>query len=364
MRKSHAEPLRKLQRFSSMHIRYFAVASTGLLAIAACSPSEPKTADAAPMRMAGTVYTIKDTTVQTEFAADGVAEPLRQATLSTKLMGTVLSVSVKEGDAVSAGQPLVRIDARDLSAKQAQVAASIADAQAMRSDAATQAGRMRALYADSAATRAQLDAAETGLARANAGVNAAQASAAEVTAMTAYSVVRAPFAGIVTNRFVDPGAFAAPGAPLITVQDGTQLRISASATPDMAQKVHRGQMLNATVEGTSTMARVEGVVPSTSGNMYTINAIVANQRGTILPGSTATLSLPQGPRTALLVPSSSVSRSGDLTGVTVRAPDGDQTRWVRLGRTQGNMVEVNSGLHAGDQIVVPATSPAPASGSR
>lgn len=321
-------------------------------------------AEAAPVRVPGAVYTIKDTTVQAEFDADGVAEPLRQATLSTKLMGTILSVSVKEGDAVASGQSLVRIDARDLSAKQAQVAASIADAEAMRSEAATQAGRIRALYVDSAATRAQLDAVETGLARANAGVHAAQASAAEVSAMTAYSVVRAPFAGIVTHRFVDPGAFAAPGAPLVTVQDGTQLRISASATPDIAQKVRRGQMLNATVEGMATTARVEGVVPSTSGNMYTINAIVANPRGTILPGSTATLSLPQGARTTLLVPSRAVSRSGDLTGVMVRAPDGDQTRWVRLGHTMRSMVEVISGLRAGDQIVVPAVVPAAASGSR
>ena len=353
-----------------MHIRYLAVASTGLLAVAACSPSQPREADAAPVRVPGTVYTLRDSTVQGEFAADGVAEPLRQATLSTRLMGTILSVLVKEGDAVSAGQPLVRIDARDLSAKQAQVAASIADAQAMRTDAATQARRIQALYADSAATRAQLDAAETGLARANAGVNAAQASAAEVSAMTAYSVVRAPFAGIVTNRFVDPGAFAAPGAPLVTVQDGTQLRISASATPDIAAKIRRGQMLSATIEGVQGMARVEGVVPSTSGNMYTINAIIANPKGTILPGSTATLSLPQGPRTALLVPARAVSHSGDLTGVTVRAPGGDEIRWVRLGRVTGNMVEVNSGLHAGDQIVVPPASPAspvspaPASGSR
>jgi RND family efflux transporter MFP subunit len=265
---------------------------------------------------------------------------------------------VKEGDAVSAGQPLVRIDARDLSARQAQVAASIADAQAMQTEAATQAHRMQALYADSAATRAQLDAAVTGLARANAGVKSARASAAEISAMSAYSVVRAPFAGIVTNRFADPGAFAAPGAPLITVQDGNQLRISASATPDIAAKIRRGQMLTATIEGVQSIARVEGVVPSTSGNMYTINAIVANPRGSILPGSTATLSLPQGPHTALLVPARAVSQSGDLTGVTVRAPGGDEVRWVRLGRTTGNMVEVNSGLHAGEQIVVPPASPA------
>ncbi len=347
-----------------MHIRFYSVSAAGLLALAACSPSRSEIAGAAPARSPGAAYTLKDTTVQAVFDADGVAQPLRQATLSTKLMGSVVTVLVTEGDAVSAGQPLVRIDARDLAAKQAQVAASIADAEAIRSDAATQAGRIRSLYADSAATRAQLDAVETGLARANAGVHAARASAAEVSAMTAYGVVRAPFAGIVTRRFVDPGAFAAPGAPLVTVQDGTQLRISATVTPDIARQIRRTQLLTATVEGVPTLARVEGVVPAATGNLYTINALVANARGTSLSGSAATLSLPQGMRTALVVPAGAVSRSGDLTGVTLRTADGDQRRWVRLGHTTGGVVEVISGLRAGDVVVVPPAVVTPAAVQR
>ncbi|HWE43592.1 MAG TPA: biotin/lipoyl-binding protein, partial [Gemmatimonadaceae bacterium] len=139
--------------------------AAGALLVAACGSPKTETSESAPPRVAGTVYTVKDTVIDATFEASGTAAPVRQATLSTKLMGTVLEVLVKEGDQVSAGQPLVRIDARDLAAKQAQVGASIADAEAMRRDAATQAARMRALYADSAATRAQLDAAETGLAR-------------------------------------------------------------------------------------------------------------------------------------------------------------------------------------------------------
>lgn len=348
-----------------MHTRFTVTAGAALLAtVAACSPSEPKSAEAAPARVAGTVYTVNDTSVQAVFDADGVAEPLREATLSTKLMGTVLSVLVKEGDAVSAGQVLARIDARDLSAKQAQVAASIADAEAMRRDAATQAGRIRALYADSAATRAQLDAVETGLARAEAGVNAARASAAEVSAMRAYSVIRAPFAGIVTRRFVDPGAFAAPGAPLVTVQDGTQLRVSASATPEIARALRRDQMVNAVIEGIIVQARIEGVVPASAGNLYTINALVPNPGGTILPGSTASLLLPQGEQVMRVVPVRAVSRSGDLTGVTVRTPEGDATRWVRLGRTMGPVVEVTAGLRAGDQVIVPPSVTASVKGGR
>ena len=345
-----------------MTIRFIAGAS-GLVVAAACSTSTPELPLARPPRAAGTTYIVKDTTIQARFEASGVAAPMRQATLSTKLMGTVLSVAVHEGDAVAEGQPLVRIDARDLAAKEGQVTASIAEAEAMYREAKAQTGRIRALYTDSAATKSQLDAAETGLARAEAGARAARAAATELGAVRAYAVVRAPFAGIITKRFVDPGAFAAPGAPLIAIQDGRQLRITANATPDMARSIRRGQHIDALIEGRAVEAIVEGVVPSAAGNLYAINALVANAGGIILPGSTATLRLPVGARTGIVVPSVALVREGDLTGVTLRTPDGDRTRWVRLGGVDGTMVEVSAGLRAGDVVVVP-TSGAPVAPKR
>lgn len=330
-----------------------AACSSLLLLAAACSSPPPEAKEPSGVRAPGVVFTVRETSLEATFEASGIAAPLRQATLGTKLMGTVLEVFVKEGDAVAAGQPLVRIDARDLVAKQAQGAASIADAEAMQQEAITQAGRIRALYADSAATQAQLDAAETGLARADARLRASRAAAEELRALSSYAVVRAPFAGVATRRFVDPGAFAAPGAPLISVQDGHQLRITVNATPDAARGVRRGQTIGAKIEDRPVTAVVEGVVPAASGNLYAINALVANPGGGILPGSTATLLLPAGMRTGLVVPARAISRQGDLTGVIVRTAEGDETRWVRIGQTLGTMIEVNAGLRSGEQVVVP-----------
>jgi RND family efflux transporter MFP subunit len=303
---------------------------------------------------------VSDTVIDATFDAAGVAEPFRQATLSTKLMGTVVAVDVREGDVVTAGQTLVRIDARDLAAKEAQVAASVADADANQREALAQATRIRALYADSAATRAQLDAVETGLARAEAGARAARAAAAELGAVSEYATVRAPFAGVVTARFVDPGAFAAPGSPLITVQDVTRLRITANAAPDAVRSLRRGASILATIEGRDVNAIIEGVVPAAAGNLYTVNAIVANANRALLAGSTASLRLPLGQRPALVVPAGALRREGDLTGVIVRTASADELRWVRVGHVSASMAEVTSGLRAGDTIVVPAPSaPAP-----
>jgi RND family efflux transporter MFP subunit len=338
-------------RISSKNLAHFGLATA--IVVAACGSPSHEAARSAPIHVAGAVYTVNDTTLRATFDAAGVAAPLQQATLSTKIMGTVTQVLVHEGDVVRAGQTVVRIDARELTAKSAQASASVTEAEAMQRDATTQAGRIRALYADSAATRAQLDAVETGLARADAALSAARAAAAELGAVSSYAEIRAPFGGVITKRFVDPGAFAAPGAPLVTVQDVSQLRLTASAAPEDVAALRRGQRIDATIEETAVRATIEGVVPATTGNLYTVNARVPNPTGALLAGGTATLSLPLGARTALVVPAAAVSRTGDLTGVTVRTAEGDVTRWIRLGRNAGAVVEVLAGLRSGDQVVLP-----------
>jgi RND family efflux transporter MFP subunit len=302
--------------------------------------------------MTGTALVIRDTTITAALEASGIAEPMASATLSTKVMGTVLAVLVREGDRVTAGQPLVRIDARDLMAKSDQVGAAIASAQAARHEAELAAGRMRALFADSAAPRAQLDAAEAGLARAEAGVRAAQAGQAELAAIADYAVVRAPFAGTVTQRLADPGAFAAPGTPLVTVQDQRQLRVVVTTTPAAASVLKRGAAVPVRIEGTLASARVEAVVPAASPGLYTINAIVDNRGLTYATGGAATVLIPQGARSAVLVPNHAVRREGDLTGVDVVRGGQVSTRWIRLGHEHNEMVEVLAGLRAGDTIQV------------
>ncbi len=320
--------------------------------VAACgggTPERPGGQAAEPA--AGPTIAIQETTITASFDAAGVAEPVERATLSTKLMGSVTSVAVQEGDRVRRGQVLARIDARDVDAKRAQVEAGIVAAEAMYNDAVTQAARFRALYADSAATRYQLDQVETGLARAEAGLRTAQAARSELDAVGSYASVTAPFAGVITARYMDPGAFAAPGAPVVEVQDASRLRISVSVPPRVAQGLRRGQKLDATIEQQPASATVEGVVPAQGGGVYTVNALVANPAGAFLPGSAATLAIPDGKRTAILVPATALVREGDLVGVRVRTGTASELRWIRIAAPRaGGVVEVLSGLRAGDLI--------------
>ncbi|MBV6522861.1 MAG: Multidrug resistance protein MdtE [Gemmatimonadaceae bacterium] len=335
---------------------------TGILvAVAACTP-EPdiaRTANGAPAPPPSTgkggeatEYVVRDSTIDATLDASGVAEPYAQSTLSTKMVGTVIAVLVKEGDRVRSGDPLVRIDARDLDARRDQVLASIASAEAAQHAAELSVTRMRALFADSAAPRAHLDAAEAALARALAGVNAARASQAELGAIASYALVRAPFDGVVTQRAVDPGAFAAPGTPLLTIQDDSRLRLTVAVPPSAAHGLHRGAAIAASVEGIPARAVLEGVVPA-AGSLYAVNAIVPNANGRFLSGSAAELHLITGKRSARFVPSRAIVREGDLTGVRLKASAGPLLRWVRLGRPVGDLIEVTAGLDAGAVVLVP-----------
>jgi RND family efflux transporter MFP subunit len=299
-------------------------------------------------------FTVRDTTISATFESAGIAEAIARATLSTKLMGSVTDVLVREGDRVRKGEPLVRIDARDVEARRAQVDAGIAAAEASYQDARSQAERFRALYDDSAATRYQLEQVETTLARADAGLETARASRAELDAVRAYAEVSAPFSGVVTRRFVDPGAFAAPGAPLVEVQDASRLRISVTLPPAVAAPLRPGTPLEASIEDRPARAVLEATVPAPTGAVYTLNAIVENPSGEFLPGSAATIRVPDGSRHAILIPASALVREGDLTGVRVKTSLGSELRWVRAmdaGSGPGGMIEIVSGLKPGDVIL-------------
>ena len=330
--------------------------AAGALFATACGSPGPEVRSVAAEPPAGALYVVPDTTIDAVLEAAGVAEAYAQATLSTKLMGMVIAVLVREGDRVAFGQPLVRLDARDVAAKRTQVEAVVAAAEAVLGEATTHARRIRALYADSAATRAQLDAAETGLSRSEAGVRAARAGAAELEALDDYTLVRAPFAGIVTRRFVDPGAFAAPGAPLVAMRDDSRLRVTVMVAPAAVRGLARGTAVTATVEDSAVAGTVEGVVPAAAGNLYMVNAVVPNPDGTLLAGSAATLALPQGRRPAVMVPLAALRREGDLVGVTLRGPNGDDVRWIRLGAAHGDLVEVVAGVRPGERVVIPAAA--------
>lgn len=333
-------------------IRSTAIVLAAAVVVAACAPADARvTNDTSSVTASGEVITIADTTLTSTLEATGIAAPLREATLSTKLMASVVGVDVLEGSVVRAGQVLVRLDARDLAAKREQVQAGLSAAQAMHTQASAQVARIRSLHQDDAAPTAMLEQAETQFAQATAGLRAAQAASAELAAVESYAALTAPFAGTVTARFVDPGAFAAPGAPLVHLQDASQLRITVHVSPNIARTLARSARVEVRIEGQSDVATVEGIVPA-MGGLLAINALVDNRDGRHPANGAATLAMPTGTQRGIAVPEAALIREGDLVGVLLRTNDGDVRRWIRTGATSNGLVAVTAGLRVGDQVVI------------
>ena len=194
---------------------------TGMM-VAACGRSDDARHTEAGAGVTGALFVVPDTMVADVLPVSGIAQPVQQSTLSTKLMGTVTAVSVVEGATVRAGQVLVARGSPGAAGEPGagrSLAGGRGGRPARREDpGGPHAGALRR----QCGAKAQLDAAETGLARAQAGMDAARAAGSELAAVTGYAEIRAPFSGRLTRRFVDVGAFAAPGAPLVTVEDGSR----------------------------------------------------------------------------------------------------------------------------------------------
>jgi hypothetical protein len=142
------------------------------------------------------------------------------------------------------------------------------------------------------------------------------------------------------------------------VDDVSRLRVEVTAAPDQVRELKRDAEVDLRIEGLPVRGTVEGVVPGQGGNMAKVNVIVANRDHRILAGSAATVLLPQGMASVLVVPGAALVREGDLVGVAVVVADRAERRWVRVGRTiPGGLVEVLSGLSVGDMVLVRATVP-------
>lgn len=338
-----------------MGFRSFLLTVSTIPILAACAETPAAESPAVAAADPGMIVVVHDTILPDAVDASADAEPLRESTLSTKLMGHVVEVAVREGDYVRAGALLVRLDDRDIGARHEQAQAALRSSEAALEEATLQAGRLRALFADSAAPRAQVDAAEAGLVRAEQSVRAARAGAREVESLADYSAIRAPFSGTIVQRFVDPGALAAPGTPLIRIEDASRIRLMAPVAPSVASRVRRGATIEVSIEGVRTSGIVEAVLPARSASLVTVQVIVDNAGGRYSSGSAATVSVPGEARKAMLVPVAALVHTGELAGVRIQAGGAVMTRWLRLGRVHGDLVEVLSGLSAGDSVVVPVS---------
>lgn len=269
---------------------------------------------------------------------------VEHATLSTRVAATVAAVHFREGQRVVRGQVVVSLSDPDLRG-------AVAAAEAGLATASVQEQRIRTLLAQRAATQAELDQATAQRAQAEAGAIAARTN-------LSYAQLRAPFAGTIRARKVEPGDLVGPGQPLMDLE-GDSLELSANLSEAEASGLSLGATVTFEADGTQGTATVtaltQGGDPVT--HRRSIRARVLRAGGELRAGAFARLALKgggqvggqSGPRA--WVPRTALVERGDLTGVFVAAEGHAELRWIAVGEAVGEGMAVRAGLKDGDKVV-------------
>ena len=303
-------------------------------------------------------------------AYDGVVEALRQTTVAAQVPGPIVRLAVKAGDRVTAGQLLVQLDARAAAQSAEASSAQVQAARAALDVAAKELERQRKLFADRFISQAALDRAEAEFraAQAQAGAQVAQAEAART--QTGFYTVRAPYAGVVADVPVTLGDMAMPVLVLITLYDPAALRVTDAVPMSAAARVSAGAAVRVELPALPTAQRMVAparvqVLPAADAGTHTVTvrADLAPKVEGLVPGQFARLWLPAaGAGDAVSaaaaaggaspwVPISAVVRRAELTGLYVLDAEGRPLlRQVRLGRSDGERVEILAGLSAGERV--------------
>ena len=291
---------------------------------------------------------------------DGVVEALRQTTIAAQVSGPIVELAVKAGDTVKAGQLLLRIDARAAEQSAAAGEAQVGAARAQLALATRELERQRQLFEQHFISRAALDRAQAEFDATKAQVASQIAGAQAVRTQSGFYVVSAPYAGVVADVPVSLGDMAMPGRPLLTVYDPQALRVTAAVPQSVLARLAGTDALRAELPGLPgerrwLMPLRTQVLPIVDAATHTgqIRLDLPSVQG-VTPGMFARAWLPgtaAGQR--LMVPAKAVVRRAELTGLYVQDAQGRPLlRQVRLGRAEGDRVEVLSGVSAGERVVL------------
>jgi len=264
----------------------------------------------------------------------------RRAEIASRLTGYVQSVKVQAGDRVQAGQPLLSIDSSD-------VTGQLQQAQAVFDEADINYQRATNLYAKGVTTKVQLDDATRGYATAKAALQMARAA-------VGYADIKAPFAGLVVDKLADPGDLATPGKPLLVLEDERSLEVQSYVPDDLYAALRVGEDISYAAETGSYHGRLQSKVQAADAQTHTHLVRIEVPAGTgLMSGRYVRVNIPNGEAPVVRVPASAVAVRAGISGVFVVGADGQaHFRLVRAGESRDGQVEIQSGLGAGERIVL------------
>ncbi|MCM4158135.1 efflux RND transporter periplasmic adaptor subunit [Gramella sp. AN32] len=294
--------------------------------------------------------------------ASGKIEAVNNASLSTRMMGFINKIHVNIGDKVKKGQLLVSINNSDLQAQIAQVNAKITEASAAYNSAEKDYERFKALFEENSASQKELDDITANYEMAKARLEAARQMKNETESQFAYVNIRAPFSGVITNKFVEEGTMANPGMPLLALEAPGAFEVRTTVPESEISSIQLGtpvkvlvKSIDKTIDGKVSEV---GISAKNTGGQYPVKISLLETNADILSGMYVSVQFPiekTETSQAVLVPESAIITRGDLKGIyTVSNQNTAMLRWIRTGRSYGDKIEVLSGLKAEEHYITDA----------
>ena len=283
---------------------------------------------------------MQDTELETPFT--GIFRANREVKVSADIQAKVERVDVTEGQSVTKGQPLVILDGSLLALK---LKAANAQVQALETDVK----RLTALTKADAVPAVQLEKAETGL-------QTAQAERDVLAEQLSRTTVRAPFSGVVTARFTDAGAFAAPGVPLVEVTDISTLRFTVRVNETDLSLFSKGITHPVTSDAMPDLPLKSSVSSIGSkadqAGLFLVELEVSNPDGhPVRAGMFGRMSMKRPSGRAIVLPTTAIQGTDARPTVVLVRNGRARFTEVAVGGRTGNGQVISSGIAEGDTVI-------------
>jgi RND family efflux transporter MFP subunit len=320
----------------------------------------------------------RELTVQAEF------RPFQEVDLHSKVAGFLQSIDVDVGDHVEKGQELAILEVPELvedlkraAAVEARAAEEVKRAQAgyrefhsasARLDAVSKSQPRLIAAQDLEAAQVKDEQASSTLAAARQAVEIARAESSKLKATAHYAHISAPFSGVITKRYADPGALIQAGVssstqamPLVRLSQEDKLRLVFPVSMSYVRFVHTGTLVSVNVQNSTnllkgTVSRISRKI-ETSTRTMDVEMDVPNPEGKLIPGMYASVNIELEKKpNALAVPIETVSRGKAPTVFVIKPDQSVEERSVTLGLETPSRLEVLSGIQDNDLLLIGSRS--------
>lgn len=301
------------------------------------------------------IITVGEQELPEQYTSVGSITAERQINISSRISSYITELPVEEGEQVENGQVLAVLDHKELNNQISSARAAAKSAQAVLTDSINDVGRFEALLAQGSISEAKVRKVRLQQATAEENLKAAQAALALARSQSQYVQIRSPTSGIVIRRHQSVGDLATPGVPLLAIETRDRLKFETFVAESQLANISVGDPVQLQIDnfGQTLSAEISHIV-------YAGDPVTRSYKTTLLlPGQTGLYSGMYGRATFTVghssnvtIPLSALVEKSGLQGVYVVDSDNHlRFRWLRIRRLWPDVVEIASGLDAGERIV-------------